>query len=108
MTRATVLVLVVGRRGMPVLLVLLWFALGVIVAVGANTRGCTPVGRLLLSAIISPLLGGFLMFALPNRRNPYDGGKILIDRRGRPLYRMTAVGARVTREDRRLEIPTRA
>jgi hypothetical protein len=50
-------------------LVLFWLAFAAIVAVGANTRGRNPVGWFFLAAVISPLLAGLLLLAMPRRND---------------------------------------
>lgn len=58
-----------------------WLAFAVIVGVAANTRGRNPIGWFLLSVIISPLLAGLLVLALPRQEiDRFDGGKIIITR----------------------------
>jgi YD repeat-containing protein len=42
-----------------------WIGLSVVVAVAANSRGRNQGGWLLLSLVISPLIAGLLLFALP-------------------------------------------
>jgi len=44
---------------------LLWIGLAIIVGVGANTRGRNGLGWGLLAGLISPLLAGLLLLALP-------------------------------------------
>ncbi len=44
----------------------IWLVLAVIVGVAANTRGRNPVGWTLLAAVISPLIAGLLVLALPH------------------------------------------
>ena len=57
-----------------------WLALAIIVGVAANTRGRSGVGWFLLAAVISPLIAGLLVLALPRFDNPYDGGLLVIER----------------------------
>jgi hypothetical protein len=44
----------------------IWLVLAVIVGVAANTRGRNHVGWTLLAAVISPLIAGLLVLALPH------------------------------------------
>jgi hypothetical protein len=44
----------------------IWLVLAVIVGVAANTGGRNPVGWTLLAAVISPLIAGLLVLALPH------------------------------------------
>jgi hypothetical protein len=44
-----------------------WIALCIIVAIAANTRGRSPLGWFVCALLISPLLGGLWMLALPKR-----------------------------------------
>jgi len=53
--------------------VLCWLILAVIVGVGANTRGREGGGWFLLAVIISPLLAGLLLLALPRKPKPPPG-----------------------------------
>jgi hypothetical protein len=48
----------------------IWLVLAVIVGVAANTRGRNPVGWTLLAAVISPLIAGLLVLALPHHVEP--------------------------------------
>ena len=45
--------------------VLFWIGLCIVVAVAANTRGRSPMGWFLCAMLISPLIGGLLLLALP-------------------------------------------
>ena len=45
---------------------LLWLGLAIVVGVAANTRGRSGPAWLLLAVIISPLLAGLLVLALPH------------------------------------------
>jgi hypothetical protein len=56
-----VVLLVVG-------LLFFWLMLCIIVGVAANTRGRVAVGWFLLAVVISPLLAGLLLLALPKKR----------------------------------------
>lgn len=47
------------------MIVLSWLGFSVIVGVAANTRGRSGIGWLFLSLLISPLLSGLLLVALP-------------------------------------------
>jgi hypothetical protein len=51
---------------------LFWIGLAIIVGVGANTRGRNGPGWGLLAVVISPLLAGFLLFAMPRRQSLSD------------------------------------
>lgn len=51
-------------------LVLFWLGLAVVVAVAANTRGRSGGGWFLLAIVISPLLAGLLVLALPRLNAP--------------------------------------
>lgn len=51
-------------------IVFFWIVFAVIVGVGANTRGRDPVGWVLLAIVISPVLAGLLLLALPRRAGP--------------------------------------
>jgi hypothetical protein len=42
-----------------------WIALCIIVAIAANTRGRSPIGWFFCAMLISPLIGGLLLLALP-------------------------------------------
>src|SRR5262249_51906651 len=44
-----------------------WIVLCIIVAVAANTRGRSPIGGFICAILISPVLGGLLLLALPKR-----------------------------------------
>ena len=46
-----------------------WLMFTIIVGVAANTRGRSGVGWFLLAALISPLIAGLLVLALPWRRD---------------------------------------
>jgi hypothetical protein len=46
-------------------LVLLWVGLAIVVGVAANTRGRSGFGWFLLAVLISPLISGLLVLALP-------------------------------------------
>lgn len=60
--------------------VFVWLALAVIVGIAANTRGRSGPGWFLLAVIISPLIAGLLVLALPRFDNPHDGGLLVIER----------------------------
>ena len=66
---------------MEPLIVFAWFFLCVIVGVAANTRGRSGVGWFLLSfLLLSPLLGGLLLLALPRHDGEgFDGGRIIVE-----------------------------
>ena len=49
--------------------VVLYIALCIIVGVAANTRGRSPAGWFLLAIVLSPLISGLLVLALPNQRD---------------------------------------
>ena len=58
------------------MIVFFWFAFSLVVAVGANTRGRHGGGWFLLSLVISPLIAGLLLLALPRgskSKAPGDG-----------------------------------
>ncbi|WMT78865.1 zinc ribbon domain-containing protein [Bradyrhizobium sp. Ash2021] len=44
---------------------LLWLGLAIIVGVAANSRGRNAFGWFVLAVVISPLLGGLLLLAMP-------------------------------------------
>jgi hypothetical protein len=48
-------------------LLFFWIVFAIVVAVAANTRGRSALGWFLLAVIISPLIAGLLVLALPNR-----------------------------------------
>jgi hypothetical protein len=50
---------------MEISLVFFWLVLAIIVGIAANTRGRNGVAWFLLAVVISPLLGGLLVLALP-------------------------------------------
>jgi uncharacterized membrane protein HdeD (DUF308 family) len=52
----------------PFLMIMFWLILTAIVAVAAETRGRFGGGWFLLSCVITPLLAGLLLLALPNRK----------------------------------------
>lgn len=60
------------------LLVFFWLALAIIVGVAANTRGRDGFDWFVLAVIISPVLAGLLVLALPNN---YNGGAIITETR---------------------------
>lgn len=47
---------------------LFWIGFAIIVGVAANNRGRNSIGWSLLAVVISPLLAGLLLFAMPPRR----------------------------------------
>jgi phosphate/sulfate permease len=49
-------------------LILLWFGLAVVVGVAASTRGRSGFAWFLLAVVISPLLAGLLVLAMPSVR----------------------------------------
>jgi len=49
---------------------LFWLALSVVVGVAASSKGRSGVGWFLLAAIVSPLIAGLLILALPSRKPP--------------------------------------
>jgi hypothetical protein len=51
--------------------VVLYIALCIIVGVAANTRGRDAAGWAFLSLILSPLIAGLLVLALPNQHNVF-------------------------------------
>ncbi len=70
-------------------LAFLWLGLAIIVGVAANTRGRDGFGWFALAVIISPLLAGLLVLALPNN---YSGSSIITEEseRRRKRRRYTA------------------
>jgi hypothetical protein len=59
-------------------IVFFWLALSAIVAIAANTRGRHPGGWFLLAVVLSPLIAGLLLVALPrgnriSNQRPGDG-----------------------------------
>jgi hypothetical protein len=52
------------------MIILFWIGFAVVVGVGANTRGRNGPGWGLLAVLISPLLAGLLLLALPRGTNP--------------------------------------
>jgi hypothetical protein len=54
-----------------VIVVFTWIFLAIIVGVAANTRGRNPAGWAVLAFVVSPLLAGLLLLALPNVYNPH-------------------------------------
>jgi hypothetical protein len=52
---------------MEVVAFFLWFGLAIIVAVAADTRGRDRAGWFFLAVLISPLLAGLLLLALPRK-----------------------------------------
>jgi hypothetical protein len=50
--------------------VLLYFGLAIVVGVAANTRGRSGFGWFLLALVISPLIAGLLVMALPRAGMP--------------------------------------
>jgi hypothetical protein len=55
---------------MEISLVFFWLVLALIVGIAANTRGRNGVAWFLLTVVISPLLGGLLVLALPRLVTP--------------------------------------
>jgi predicted permease len=49
-------------------LLIFWIGFSLVVAVAANTRGRNGLGWFLLALIISPLLAGLFVLALPHKR----------------------------------------
>src|SRR3990172_7856940 len=52
--------------------VILWIGLAIVVGVAANTRGRIGLGWFGLAILLSPLLAGLLMLALPPLRRPVN------------------------------------
>jgi len=52
-------------------IILGWIVLAIIVGVAANTRGRSPVGWTLLALVVSPLIAGLLVLALPNMHTEF-------------------------------------
>ena len=44
-----------------------WLALSIIVGIAANTRGRNPVSWFFLSVLLSPVIAGLLLLALPGK-----------------------------------------
>jgi hypothetical protein len=59
--------------------VFLWLGLSIVVAVGANTRGRSPIGWFFCAAIFSPLIAGMLLLALPNLAESFAVGRIYLE-----------------------------
>jgi hypothetical protein len=55
---------------------LTWFAFAIIVGVAANTRGRNWAGWFVLAVLLSPLIAGLLLLALPRYD---DAGPILVE-----------------------------
>jgi hypothetical protein len=49
---------------------IVWIGLAVVVGVAANTRGRSGGGWFLLAVLISPLIAGLLVLALPRKERP--------------------------------------
>ena len=54
-------------------IIVIWLVLALIVAIAANTRGRNAFGWLVLAVVISPLLAGLLLLALPKMAEHPDG-----------------------------------
>jgi hypothetical protein len=63
-------------------LIFIWLALAVIVSVAANTRGRSSAVWDLLAIVISPLLAGLLLLALPRLDN---GRAIFLENQNRKV-----------------------
>lgn len=61
-------------------LIFIWLALAVIVGVAANTKGRSGAVWVLLALVISPLIAGLLLLALPRLDN---GGAIFLENQNR-------------------------
>jgi hypothetical protein len=62
---------------MKVEIFLFWFGLAIIVGVAANTRGRNGIGWFLLGMfVISPLLAGLLLLALPRKMRAKTSSRI--------------------------------
>jgi hypothetical protein len=68
-------------------LIFIWLALAVIVAVAANTRGRSSAVWVLLAIVISPLLAGSLLLALPLD----NGGAIFLENQNRKISFLRSV-----------------
>jgi len=68
---------------------LLWIGIAVIVGVAANTRGRSGFGWFLLAVILSPLIAGLLVLALPTLRDlnapPIPAGEPLVTPEPQPV-----------------------
>jgi hypothetical protein len=58
---------------------LFWIGFAVVVGVAANSRGRNGVGWGLLAAVISPLLAGLLLLAMPRPNDPLSLASRLIN-----------------------------
>jgi hypothetical protein len=58
--------------------IIFWIGLSIVVAVGANTRGRSPVAWFICAIVISPLLSGLLL-ALPNLANSSAAGPVYLE-----------------------------
>jgi hypothetical protein len=68
----------------------------IIVAVAANTRGRSPLGWFICSVVISPLLGGLLLLALPSlAADPFAAGPVYSEEWLEERQRRRAIVARV-------------
>lgn len=59
--------------------IIFWIGLSIVVAVGANTRGRSPVAWFICAIVISPLLSGLLLLALPNLANSSAAGPVYLE-----------------------------
>jgi hypothetical protein len=76
--------------------VFFWIVLSIVVAVGANTRGRNPLGWLLLSLfVISPLLSGLLLLALPRKEKSMSRQDLLTKRKCPHCHSMMPISAPV-------------
>jgi len=57
---------------MEIIIIFFWFMFAIIVGIAANTRGRSGFGWFLLAVVISPLLAGLLVLALPDLRRQDD------------------------------------
>jgi hypothetical protein len=56
-------------------IVVIWILLCVVIAVAAGSRGRNGIGWFLLAFILSPLVAGLLIIALPSRRLAMPSGQ---------------------------------
>ena len=50
-------------------LIVLWLILAVIIGAAANARGRSPLGWIILTVVLSPVLAGLLLMFLPSLGN---------------------------------------
>lgn len=64
--------------------VFFWLLFSLVVGVAANTRGRSGIGWFFLAAVISPLIAGLFVVALPRLKAETRVGPIFVDRPGPP------------------------